>query len=393
MSSSTAQPTSKQLGPVTGLSIFWPVLTLALASCLHPLGSVCGESFPRYRYYFRALPLSGLLDSLYFLSHCVKNGSTAAVIARLHENEPDMLELGLYREQEGSSVTLDRLDRFLNSFFDLKIRIFPNIFIILVYTKLCTIAGAPWSLLLGTIYLSSWLIVEAILVVELLSRRRKLGRDERYLPEQARQAVLNPGSGGTGVFAQILHLLNHFIIVAQVIGFITIMTMAIVQERSALVPQQPQSTLPPSKTVSSLWSIYFFIRAYLVAPLRGVNSIVGSIISGFKHQFPKNWFLAIIYVLFVILPIGTIVSIVWGCTVVAQVLFIFFACMFALYLLTLFIVAPPVGTALGFRYAYRHPGVLLRVFAFLLLGGSLAYYIKFFDPTGTSKRSWSDFLG
>jgi hypothetical protein len=35
----------------------------------------------------------------------------------------------------------------------------------------------------------------------------------------------------------------------------------------------------------------------------------------------------------------------------------------------------------------------LKIFSLLLFGGSMLYYVRLYNPTGTSKRAWSDVLG
>jgi len=47
------------------------------------------------------------------------------------------------------------------------------------------------------------------------------------------------------------------------------------------------------------------------------------------------------------------------------------------------------------RFVWRKIFTLrdLQFFSFLLLGGSMLYYLKFYNSAGTSKRAWSDALG
>ncbi|ORX95705.1 hypothetical protein BCR34DRAFT_194030 [Clohesyomyces aquaticus] len=391
--SNATSPSLQQSGPLTGLSVFWPLLTLALACCLHPLGSACGESSPLYRYHIRALPLSGLLDSLHFLWCCFHDGSTSTVIVRLYENDPDMIVPDLNHVQAGGTLTLDRLDRLLDFMFDLKIRVFPNIFIVLVYTKLCTFNGVPWSLTIGTVYFLSWLLLESILMAELFLRRRRGIRERVNLESQLRRTFSGLHERENVMLLRRLRFVNCIVIVSYIIALLVVFIISIVQRRAGSRMQQPQ---PPTQVHSSHPTSRFdfsSLTQLLFTPLRSAKEMASVMLAATKQHCPTNQFYAFIY------------NITFGVLVFLAVAYLVCTALFANCLLVCIVIPAVVFyTFLGFvlllllafngiRYVCKQPSLLLRSITFLLLGGSLLYYIKFFDPTGTSKRAWSDVLG
>ncbi|ORX92171.1 hypothetical protein BCR34DRAFT_620565 [Clohesyomyces aquaticus] len=260
-SSPTPFPVSSASQPpttITGLSVFWPLFTLALASCLHGLGSspISPSRYSaKYRYYIRGLPLSGFLDSMCFLYQSIQHGALAVVISRLRQNEAPSIyrlsplpgrhhpnpspSLSPGEEEELLDEPLDRcsfetLETMLDLAFDLRIRVFPNASILLAYAKLCTYSGVPWSLTLGTMYLVSWLVLEGGLVVQHFSRRRaKL--EEAVMVARA----LNRPTWRTG---KAVVLVGRLVVVGQVIALLTILITGIIHRRDGiLVPTHAPS--------------------------------------------------------------------------------------------------------------------------------------------------------
>lgn len=377
MSNSTSIPAAESSEPVEGMSIFWPLLTLALASCLHPLGSVCGESPPQYRHYIRTLPLSGLLDSAHFLVRCCNGGSTLSVIARLDENNPNLIH-PLLPVDESRNERLGHLDVVLNLFVDFKARVFPNVFIIFAYAKLCTFSGVPVSLVLGSVYFFSWFIMEAVLVAQYFARR------DVKLPK-LRQALARPRREGKRLVLNRVQFLNRVLIALQIITYLTLAVIGVfryARRDRRLVVAHSTFRFP-------------VILAWLFAPTRwGFESALSIVVPLEETYFSMNFFLGLGY-LFFILGMSWVFSIIFMMStlvlnvgVVGIIMLYPFWALFTLH-------QNHAALKKAIQMVVRVVFVLrsLKIFSFLLFGGSMLYYVRLYNPTGTSKRAWSDVLG
>ncbi|KAH7115062.1 hypothetical protein B0J11DRAFT_594245 [Dendryphion nanum] len=350
MSNSSSLPLPKVSEPVKGVTVFWPLLALALASCLQPLGSTCGEFSTRYRHSMRVLPLSGLLDSIHLIVQCYEQGTIAAIFTRVDANNPDLISPASNLSSDATAPSrLQHLNRFMDFFFDFKARAFPDLFVIFTYVKLCTLSGVPFSLTLGSVYFLSWLVMETVLMAQLF---KKTTSRASHLHHAVTSAQIEESS--RWISLRKLRGYNRILIAAQLIAIFVLAVFGVSQLARST------QTVPFHHTfnirVASKWALtpYFLMAKWGSFPLTAA-----------AKKVPNNVFLAFIYV----------------ATVVTS------ASIFAIF--SIFIVCFQPFAVIRMVYKIKN----LRVVTFLVLGGSVVYYGRIFDPTGTSKRSWSDILG
>lgn len=317
----------------------------------------------------RVLPLSGLLDSVYFLLRCRNDGILSSIVARLDENNPDLIPpIPILPIGATHNKSLQHLDHFLDFFFDFKARVFPDIFILFAYAKLCTLNGIPVSLVLGSVYFFSWLIMEATLMAQRFRRRRL------RLPE-LQQALAWPQRERHTVLLRNLRYLNRILIAIQITTGLIVAIVSVV--RLARRGGQPAS-VHSTPGFSAL-------LAWLFSPSRWAWNWSETFMNSMTNKAPHNPFLGLAYFFFVLLPCFYFV--------------IFFE--FCIFAFTLFVICMAIGLPIAALVGLCTSGILrmifvvrnLRFVSFLLLGGSLLYYIGIYNPAGTSKRAWSDMLG
>ncbi|ORX92172.1 hypothetical protein BCR34DRAFT_608871 [Clohesyomyces aquaticus] len=168
----------------------------------------------------------------------VRDESRDAIVERLKGNELDVMRALLPRNQnqgQGRSqshgqgedevplvlrrttIELEILheheheyaNKLLDFSFDMRMRLFPNLFLLLVYVKLCTYGGTPWSLALGTLYFLSWLALEGAVLLQYLVRLFLL-----FNRNHARYYYANPESDATSLKG--LRIFNHVLVVTLI---------------------------------------------------------------------------------------------------------------------------------------------------------------------------------
>ena len=131
--------------PVTGMNIFWPLLTLATACSLHPLGSAVGLPSPFQRY-VRTLPLSSLLDTGVLLRQILLPRSWPERSDSLHTAVRSRLQSTLGSLAAHGHPTGGGPASWLFPFVvDINARVLVDFVIVLQYAKLCAFHGIPIS--------------------------------------------------------------------------------------------------------------------------------------------------------------------------------------------------------------------------------------------------------
>jgi hypothetical protein len=327
----------------------------------------------------RALPLSGLLDSVCFLLHCHNNGFISSIVARLDENNPNLVDQIPTLSIDATQYNrLKHLGRFLDFFFDFKARVFPAVFIIFAYAKLCMLGGVPVSRVIGSVYFFSWFILEAVLLSQRFRRRRL------WLPE-LQEALAPPQREEYTISLRNLRFFNRILIAIQISTVLIVTIDGVV--RLVRRGGQPGSILSTSILSTSNFSA---LLAWLFIPTRWAVNWGMTFMDFMEDKVPYNFLLAAFYGWFVLLPCLPFVFIF--------VEIIFFFNLFIIVTPILFLSFPimVLGNVHAFRFLIARKIFVarnLRVVSFLLLGGSVLYYIGIYNPAGTSKQAGSDVLG
>lgn len=148
---------SRSPNVVSGWNIFWAILTLSLSCITHPVGSSCG--FPRiFRHIVRINPFSTLFDSAHLLHEVVlchvvdqlgwRAAINQAVVDRLKDGD-----LGLVRDMDLKVVSTGR--------HDIRVRSIVSVLCILQYTKVYGYHGTPIFFSVSTMLFVAWVVMEA----------------------------------------------------------------------------------------------------------------------------------------------------------------------------------------------------------------------------------------
>lgn len=149
--------------PISGWNIFWTLLTLSLSCITHPVGSSCG--FPRaFKSAVRINPFSTFFDSAHLLREVFLYRSSQ------HHSWHDALHHTVL-ERLNSNLTAARIvrDKDLKVVrADFRVRFIVSTLCILQYTKLYGYHGTPLFFSISTLLFITWFILEASLVTACL---------------------------------------------------------------------------------------------------------------------------------------------------------------------------------------------------------------------------------
>lgn len=151
--------------PISGWNIFWTLLTLSLSCITHPVGSSCG--FPRaFKSAVRINPFSTFFDSAHLLREVLLYKSSQ------HLSWHDALHHTIL-ERLNDNLTTGRIvrDKDLKAVrADFRVRFIVSTLSILQYTKVYGYHGTPLFFSISTLLFISWFILEASLLTASLRR-------------------------------------------------------------------------------------------------------------------------------------------------------------------------------------------------------------------------------
>lgn len=149
---------SRSPNVVSGWNILWTILTLSLSCITHPVGSSCG--FPRiFRNIVRINPFSTLFDSAHLLHEALlcdvadqlgwRAAINQAIVDRLKDGD-----LGLVRDKDPKVISTGR--------HDIRVRSIVAVLCILQYTKIYGYHGTPVFFSASTMLFVAWVVMEAM---------------------------------------------------------------------------------------------------------------------------------------------------------------------------------------------------------------------------------------
>lgn len=299
-----------QAQPVLGITIFWILLALCIASSWHPLGSNAGLP-SKIRRHVRILPLTVLFDTvlLYgeFVHHILKDGqhrstrdlARRVAIRRLRtntalpdkiRNQDDFVLLGEGNRPEfaeGTNATWWLKTVILFIGVDLRPRLLSNMLVVLLYTKLHAFQGTPISLTMASLYFISWVGNEIFLfalygIVWARSPQQLfalIDRDDNDDDDDDHQVAdeANPLPRATkppvGLqSSRLVTLANRILLAVQVAGFITFAIWVIASRSPRPTPpqlpppQQPDLSPPSSSWIMTVIMLGVSIVKWLATP-------------------------------------------------------------------------------------------------------------------------------
>ncbi|KAM7211035.1 hypothetical protein V8F06_013583 [Rhypophila decipiens] len=429
-------PASDAAGEVDGMNIFWVLFILISATVLHPLGRAPGF-YSQFTRYVRILPLSGALDAIHMYVACIQAwrsrglpfrlAARAICNERLQGNLPPAdnlpnaslpMQNQADSHSDGDENNSRRQDmqsrlRFIITqlYLDSIPRVIVNIGIVLAYAKVCGFRGVPYSLAVATVCFSTWMSMEAFLVVAFWFRSPKRmladGQDDLDLgPNRTRPGRRRP---------QVLRVLARILVLVQIMALLGVFVAAAVTARhvgDTNIPEPPPSaSAPDTLAPASQDDSRGFFAGYLHlagAPWRFSDSIWDKVRRGLwydESHFPiqpptfgqimyaKGFAAGMSIILTFIGVFGSLAILtmpIWG-----PWLIWFFAgdlghlvlCCCGCLVSLLLQFRPILQAAL--RIGRKRAVLLVRLATAGALALSLGYFNIFWDGTGTSKEGWT----
>ncbi|KAK4206932.1 hypothetical protein QBC37DRAFT_406672 [Rhypophila decipiens] len=430
-------PASDHAGEVDGMNIFWVLFILISVTVLHPLGRAPG--FSRFTRYERMLPLSSALDAVDLYVACIqawrtqglpfRKAARAICNERLQGNLPpaDNLPNALLPMQnqadspsDGDEDNSRRQDmqsrlRFIIAqlYLDSIPRVLANIGIVLTYAKVCGFRGVPYSLAVATVCFSTWMSMEAFLVVAFWFRspKRMLADSQDGLdigPNRTRPGRRRP---------QVLRVLARILVLVQIMALLGIFIAAAVTARrhgvgDTNIPEPPPKTSAPDTSPPAPQDdSRGFFAGYLHlagAPWRFSDAVWDKVRRGLwydESHFPiqpptfgqimyaKAWAAPMSVVLTFIGVVGSLAILsmpIWApwliWTFAGDLGHLVLCCCGCL--VSLLLQFRPILEA-GLRIGRKRALLLVRLATAGALVLGLVYFNMFWDGTGTSKEGWT----
>jgi len=258
------------------------------------------------------------------------------------------------------------------------------------------LVGIPYSLAIATLYFGSWVAMEFL--VMLAFGIRTMGNS----PTELRALVAEIINAAPSSRRRFTRATNRFLFALQALAFVAVGIYLIVSAlKSSIVPTDP-AVNPDDRRgfIAHLYDdvigkaiLWFLTPAdwYMEKTMGLIERLFKPMLEGSSNValsvlvFLLAWFSMLVLVLLptmlLILPILPLMIVVWFSPVWLP------AILFAILFTVVFQICHAVERWGPSRLTWA------RIASLVALAGFALYYVKFWDPTGTSKAAWGEHLG